>query len=79
MKRSIRSVPISGGEMFSTFKQHLADKAVSVLGPMQDEMRRLMNDPARVDGVLRDGVERAGALSRPILDEIHDVVGFLRP
>jgi tryptophanyl-tRNA synthetase len=68
-----------GGEMFSAFKQHLADKAVEVLGPIQDEMRRLMDDPARIDAVLRDGARRARALSRPILDEIHDLVGFLRP
>ena len=68
-----------GGEMFSTFKQHLADKAVSVLSPIQDEMRRLMDDPAQVDAVLRDGAERARALSRPILKKVHDVVGFLHP
>ena len=68
-----------GGEMFSTFKQRLADKAVSVLVPIQDEMRRLMDDTARIDAVLRDGAERARALSRPILEKIHDVVGFLRP
>ncbi len=68
-----------GGEMFSTFKQDLADKAVSVLGPIQDEMRRLMDDPSQVDAVLRDGAERARALARPILGKIHDVIGFLRP
>jgi tryptophanyl-tRNA synthetase len=68
-----------GGEMFSTFKQRLADKAVSVLVPIQDEMRRLMDDTARIDAVLRDGAERARALSRPILEKIYDVVGFLRP
>ena len=68
-----------GGEMFSTFKQRLADRAVSVLVPIQDEMRRLMDDTARIDAVLRDGAERARALSRPILEKIHDVVGFLRP
>ena len=68
-----------GGEMFSAFKQDLADKAVSVLAPIQDEMRRLMDDASQVDAVLRDGAERARALSRPILEKIHDVVGFLRP
>ena len=67
-----------GGEQFSTFKQHLADLAVSVLGPMDKEMRRLMDDPGYVDGVLKDGAERANAIARPILDEIQEVVGFLR-
>jgi len=68
-----------GGEMFSTFKQRLADRAVSVLVPIQDEMRRLMDDTACIDAVLHDGAERARALSRPILEKIYDVVGFLRP
>ena len=68
-----------GGVQFSTFKQRLADLAVSVLGPIQDDMRRLMNDVAHVDAVLREGVERARALSEPVLAEVHDIVGFLKP
>ena len=65
------------GEGFGTFKQHLADLAVAKLGPIQGEMTRLMDDPAYVDGVLKDGAERARALSEPILSEIKDIVGFL--
>jgi tryptophanyl-tRNA synthetase len=68
-----------GGEQFSTFKQHLADLAVAKLSPMQDEMRRLLGDPSYIDSVLRDGTERARALAQPTIDEVHEVVGFLRP
>ncbi|MCW8835302.1 MAG: tryptophan--tRNA ligase [Rhodospirillales bacterium] len=68
-----------GGEQFSTFKQHLADLAVSSLGPIGEEMKRLMADPGYVDSVLRDGAERARAIAEPIMREVHDVVGFLRP
>ncbi|NQU60112.1 MAG: tryptophan--tRNA ligase [Rhodospirillales bacterium] len=68
-----------GGSEFSTFKQALADLAVEKLGPVQDEMRRLMADPAHVDGVLADGVARARAIAEPVLAEVHDIVGFLRP
>ncbi len=67
------------GAPFSTFKRHLADMAVSVLGPIDTEMRRLMADPGYVDGVLRNGAEKARALAQPILAEIQDIVGFLRP
>ncbi len=66
-----------GGEQFSTFKQHLADLAVAKLGPVQEEMRRLMGDPAYVDGVLGDGAARAREIARPILKEIQEAVGFL--
>ena len=68
-----------GGEQFSTFKQQLADLAVSVLAPIQDEMRRLTADPDHVDAVLSDGVERARALAAPVLEEVFEIVGFLRP
>ena len=68
-----------GGQQFSAFKQDLADLAVDKLGPMQDEMRRLMDDPSHVDGVLADGVRRARAIAEPVLAEVHDIVGFLRP
>lgn len=65
------------GEGFGTFKQHLADLAVAKLGPIQDEMRRLMDDPAQIDAVLKDGAQRARALSEPILKDIKQTVGFL--
>ena len=68
-----------GGQQFSTFKQQLSDLAVETLGPIQADMRRLMDDPAHVDGVIADGVSRARAIAEPILEEVHDIVGFLRP
>jgi len=68
-----------GGKQFSKFKQELADLAVEKLAPMQGEMRRLMDDTAHVDAVLADGVARARAIAGPILAEVHDIVGFLRP
>ena len=66
-----------GGGQFSAFKRDLADLAVSVLAPIQDETRRLMDDEAYVDGVLRDGSRRARALAGPILEEVQAIVGFL--
>ena len=68
-----------GGAPFSTFKSALADLAVSSLAPIQDEMRRLIAAPAEIDSVLRDGAARARALSAPVLSEVQDIVGFLRP
>jgi tryptophanyl-tRNA synthetase len=67
------------GKQFSTFKGELADLAAAVLGPMAANVRRLMADPASVDAVLRRGGERARALSEPIMRQVYDIVGFLRP
>ena len=51
------------GAPFSAFKDELAALAIDKLGPITSEMRRLMADPGHVDGVLRDGAERAAALA----------------
>lgn len=67
------------GQQFSAFKQDLADLAVNVLGPINREMKRLMADPAEIDRILHKGAERANAIARPILDDVYDIVGFLRP
>ena len=67
-----------GGRPFSDLKRALVDVAVAKLSPIGDGMRRLMNDPAEIDRVLRDGAERARALAGPILREVKDIVGFVR-
>ncbi len=66
------------GAQFSQFKEVLTDLAVTVLGPVGSEMKRLTDDDAYVDGVLRAGAERAREIALPILHEVHDIVGFLR-
>ncbi len=68
-----------GGHGFGKFKPALADLAVTKLGPVADNMRRLMNDPGEVDRVLKDGGERANAIAAPVMDEVRRVVGFWRP
>ena len=66
------------GQGFAGFKQQLADLAVAKLGPIQDEMRRLMSDTTHVDQVLKDGSERARELAEPTIREVQDIIGFLR-
>jgi tryptophanyl-tRNA synthetase len=67
------------GKGFSEFKKDLADLAVSVLGPIGDEMRRLSADPGYVDGILRRGAERANAIAGKHMTEVQDIMGLLRP
>jgi tryptophanyl-tRNA synthetase len=67
-----------GGQQFSSFKKALADVAVSKLGPIGEEAKRLSADEAYIDSVLKDGARRARAIATPIMDEVKDVVGLLR-
>jgi len=64
---------------FSGFKADLTDLAVEKLGPIGEEMKRLMGDPGYVDGVLRDGAERARAIAEPIQKQVEEIMGFLDP
>jgi len=67
------------GQNFSVFKEALTEVSVSTLGRIGDEMRRLMDDPGPSDTVLRHGAERAAAIAVPILREVQDITGLLRP
>jgi tryptophanyl-tRNA synthetase len=67
-----------GGAQFSSFKPALADLAVAKLSPIAGEMRRLVADPAYVDGVLARGSERASAIAAETMRGVKDVLGFVR-
>ena len=67
------------GRNFSFFKEALSELAVEVLGRIGREMGRLMADPGYIDGVLRQGAERAGAIALPVLREVQAISGLLRP
>jgi len=66
------------GAQFGTFKPALADLAVAKLSPITSEMNRLMADPAEIDRILGDGAERAGAIARPIIEQVYDITGMIR-
>jgi tryptophanyl-tRNA synthetase len=67
------------GQNFSTFKEALSEVAVGILGRVGGEMRRLTADPGHIDTVLRHGAERAAAIAVPVLREVQDITGLLRP
>lgn len=67
-----------GGQGFAQFKQDLADLSVSVLGPITEEMKRLCDEKTYIDQILKEGSEKAREISRPILKDVHKIVGFLQ-
>jgi len=67
-----------GGGQFSGFKKALAEVAVERIAPVGAEINRLMADPASIDRVLADGSARARAIARPNMDQVKDIVGFIR-
>ncbi len=67
-----------GGSQFSQFKSNLVDLAVAKLGPITSEMKRLSQDHAYVDSVLIDGAARANAIAEQTINDVKDIVGFIR-
>ncbi|HML10875.1 MAG TPA: tryptophan--tRNA ligase [Stellaceae bacterium] len=67
------------GKNFSNFKEELSAVSVEVLGKIGGEMRQLMADPDHIDAILHEGAERASAIALPILREVQDITGLLRP
>lgn len=67
-----------GGLGWGVFKPALADLAVATLGPVSREMKRLVNDPSTIDGILRDGADRARVLAESTMKDVRNIVGFIR-
>ena len=67
-----------GNAQFSTFKAALVDQAVSKLGPIGAEMKKLVQDPVYIDSVLADGSQRAQAIAAETMKAVKDVVGLVR-
>ncbi|QIB33857.1 tryptophan--tRNA ligase [Ancylobacter pratisalsi] len=67
-----------GGGQFSTFKAALVDLAVTRLGPIGGEMKRLVADPGHIDAILRNGAERARVIADETMGQVKDILGFVR-
>jgi tryptophanyl-tRNA synthetase len=66
-----------GGQGWGAFKPALADLAVAKLAPLAGEVRRMMADPAYIDGFMADGAQRAGVIADVTMREVRRIVGFL--
>jgi tryptophanyl-tRNA synthetase len=65
------------GQQFSGFKNALADLTVAKLEPIAKQMRRLLDDPAEIDRILKSGALRARSIATPVMDEVKRRVGFI--
>ena len=65
-----------GGQGFGVFKPALAEVTVNHLAPITQRYREILDDTGFIDSVLKDGAERADAISAPIIDDVRKLVGF---
>jgi len=66
-----------GGRGFGAFKPVLAELAVEKLAPIASEMRLLLDDPAQIEAVLKDGANRARIIAEKTMQQVRSIVGFV--
>ena len=64
------------GKQTVDLKEELGELLVEKLGPIQERILKLENDPVYVDQVLREGTDKAKALAEENLDNIRKLVGL---
>ncbi|MEU1020181.1 MULTISPECIES: tryptophan--tRNA ligase [unclassified Streptomyces] len=64
---------------YGALKKDTADAVVELLRPVQERHKELMADPSYVEGVLRQGAERARGMARPTVDGAYRAIGLLPP
>ncbi|UXX93893.1 tryptophan--tRNA ligase [Streptomyces sp. AD2-2] len=64
-------------ESYGTLKRDTAEAVVELLRPVQERHKELCADPAYVEGVLRDGAEKAREMAKPMVDSAYRAIGLL--
>ncbi|MFD4374129.1 tryptophan--tRNA ligase [Streptomyces sp. NPDC058486] len=64
-------------ESYGSLKKDTADAVVELLRPVRERHAELAADPGFVDGVLREGAERARGMARPLVDRAYRAIGLL--
>ena len=66
------------GQNFSGFKDDLTDALIEKIYPIGLEIKKLMDDKKYLDSVLSNGNEKAKSKASKTINEIYDIVGFIR-
>ena len=63
---------------FSNFKQKLSESIITVLEPINLEMKKLLDDQNYLDSIISNGTIKARNIAKPVINEVYDKLGFLR-
>jgi tryptophanyl-tRNA synthetase len=67
------------GAGYGDFKSDVAESVIELLSPIRAHYEELRNDPAELKRLLTLGAEKARAASAPMLEQMHERMGFARP
>jgi tryptophanyl-tRNA synthetase len=66
------------GRGFDVFKPALAAALIEKLEPIATRLREIESNPGEIDKILRNGAEKAAGIAEQAMNEVRDIVGFLR-
>ena len=64
------------GQGYGTFKTAVAESVIDTLKPVQDEYNRILADKAYLEGVLKEGAQKAQYQASKVLNKVYRKVGF---
>ncbi len=65
------------GQGYGIFKPAVGEAVVELLRPVREEATRLMSDKAYLEGIYKEGAERAAWLAEKTLRKVYKKVGFV--
>lgn len=68
-----------GYDSYGALKKDTAEAVIEVLRPVRERHQELCADPGYVEGVLREGAEKARTAARPTVDAAYRAIGLLPP
>ncbi len=66
------------GQNFSNFKSDLSDILVEQIKPITSEIKKLMQNKDYLLEILQDGQNKANEVAQKTLNDVYDLVGFIR-
>lgn len=67
------------GRGYGELKQTVTDAVIEALSPIQAEYGRIVKDKAYLEGVMKDGAERAGRIANRTLQKVMKKIGYVLP
>jgi len=65
------------GQGYGVFKPAVGEAVVELFRPIREEAQRLLADKAYLEGVYRDGAEKAQYMARKTLSKVQKKIGFI--
>ena len=66
------------GQGYGKFKPVVGDAVIEHLRPIREESQRLLKDKAYLEGVYRDGAQKASYVAEKTLRKVYKKVGFVQ-